>query len=71
MQIDGGRHGNPLRWAVWGTAALLWLLPLVAMVVAEGEPGLLPLLMLAVGAVWHGLVRRAREDTDSVGRGDA
>jgi hypothetical protein len=31
MQIDGGRHGNPLRWAVWGTAVLLWLLPLVAM----------------------------------------
>jgi len=31
MQADGGRRGNPLRKAVWGTAGLLLLLPLVAM----------------------------------------
>jgi hypothetical protein len=31
MQIDGARRGNSMRIAVWGTAALLWLLPLVAM----------------------------------------
>jgi hypothetical protein len=31
MQIGGARRGNPMRWAVWGTAAFLWLLPMVAM----------------------------------------
>jgi hypothetical protein len=31
MRIDGARRANPMRIAVWGTAAFLWLLPLVAM----------------------------------------
>lgn len=31
MQMDGGRRGNPMRLLVWGTAACLLLLPLVAM----------------------------------------
>lgn len=31
MNIDGGKRGNPLRWFVWGGAACLLLLPLVAM----------------------------------------
>lgn len=31
MQIGGNRRANPMRMVVWGTAAFLWLLPMVAM----------------------------------------
>lgn len=39
---------------------VLGALLLAMMIAVEGEPGLLPLLMLAVGGVWHALARRAR-----------
>ena len=39
---------------------VLGALLLALMIVAEGEPGLIPMLMLTAGAVWHGLARRAQ-----------
>lgn len=40
MQIDGARCGNPMRIAVWGTAAflLVWVNLAVGMIGDDGDP---------------------------------